>query len=320
MKMNPLSQILFSMGIRLDDKYTAALEKQLEFVKSRTYDVKYPELKARQLLPIDNSVDPGAETMAYEQWDEYGMAEVIANYADDLGLVDVLAQRFVSPIVSIGKGYQYSVQDLRRAAMAGNNLDARRAGAARRAIERRLDEIAAFGDSKSKLLGFLNHPNVPSYTAATDGTSTRWVQGRGTPKAAQLIQKDMHVLVQNVRSLTKEVHTPNVLLLSTFEFGYLAQTPVDTTNQTTILRAFLANSPFVQNIDSWYKLDQAAAGSLPRMVAYQRDPEVIEFVIPQEFEQLPPQARNLAFVVPCHARVGGVKFYYPLSAAYMDGI
>ena len=77
----------------------------------------------------------------------------------------------------------------------------------------------------------------------------------------------------------------------------------------------------ITDVDFWHKLDLAdAAGTGPRMVTYQRDPEVLELVIPQEFEQFPPQARNLAFVVPCHARVGGVVVYYPLAIVYTDGL
>ena len=48
--------------------------------------------------------------------------------------------------------------------------------------------------------------------------------------------------------------------------------------------------------------------------------DVVELIIPQEFESFPPQARNLSFVVNCHARVGGVSWRYPLAAAYMDGL
>lgn len=317
-----LNIILQQVGLRLDAKYTAALDQQLEYVKAQTYDVKYPAMKARSFFPVSNEADPGAEDIAYWQWDEYGIAEIIANYADDLSLVDVLAEKFSSPVHSLGKGYQYSIQDLRRAAMSGNQLDTRRARAARRAVELGIEQIAAFGNAKGKLKGALNHPNVPVYTATNDGTATEWVTGRTTPKTPALIQKDIHDLVGNVRATTKEVHTPDTVLLSTTEFAHVNQTPVGSdNNQTTILRSFLANSPYVNNVDSWYKLDTAdAAGTGPRMMAYMRDPEVLTLEIPQEFEQFPPQARNLAFVVPCHARVGGVIFYYPLAAAYMDGI
>lgn len=325
MKNQHLVAILMQLGLvsgdRMDDKFTAALDTQLDFIKTQTYDIQYPELKARRLVPVDNSPDPGAENVVYYQWDEYGMADIISNYADDIGMVDALVEKFSSPVHSIGKGYQYSVQDLRRAMMANNQLDARRARAARRSIERKIEDLAAFGDAKGKLKGMLNHPNVPVYTAATDGTDTAWTSGRATPKASDLIIADMNMLVDNVRVTTKEIHTPDSLLLSTREFGFIAQTPVSQLNQNTILKSYLANQPFIKGVESWYKLDTAdAAGTGPRMMAYQRDPEVLQLVIPQEFEQFPPQARNLAFVVPCHARVGGVIFYYPLGAAYMDGI
>lgn len=319
--MDYLDLILNQMNIRLDARATAALALELEDVRAQTYDIKYPTLKARTLIPVDTSVDPGAESVAYKQWDEYGMAEIIANYADDLTMVDTLAEKFTSPIESLGKGYQYSIQDLRRAAMSGSNLDQRRARAARRSIERSIDEIASVGNAKSKLKGLINHPNVTILTAANDGTSTRWVGGRATPKTSLLIQKDMHTAITQIWTATKQVHEANTIVLPTTEYGHISQTPVGTDNQTTILRSFLANNPSIDMVDFWYKLDTAdAAGTGPRMVVYQRDPEIMELVIPQEFEQFPPQARNLAFIVPCHARIGGVLMYYPLAVAYMDGI
>lgn len=308
---------------RWDTSYTAALERDLEFVKSQTYDVKYPEIKFRKFIPIDNSVDPGAESIAYKQWDEVGMAKIISNYADDLPMVDALGEKFTSPIHSVGDAYQYSIQDLRRSAFGNEQLDARRARSARRFVERIQDQIAAFGDSKSKLKGLLNHPNVPVYTATSDGSYTYWVAGRGSsaPKAPLLILRDIADVAQSIVTLTKETQAADTLLLPTRELGHLSVTPMSTDNTVSILRVLLANSQYIKNVDSWNKLATAnAAGTGPRAVIYQRDPDVLEYVIPQEFEQLPPQARNLAFVVPCHARTGGLKVYYPLGIAYLDGI
>jgi hypothetical protein len=55
-------------------------------------------------------------------------------------------------------------------------------------------------------------------------------------------------------------------------------------------------------------------------IVYDRNPEVVKLVIPQEFEIQPPQPRNLAFVVPCFARYGGVSWRYPVAACYATGI
>lgn len=320
--MDPtLQAILDQLGLRLDSGATATLLRQLEYVKSQTYDVLYPTLKARMFFPVTNEAGPGAEVIVYRQWDHVGMAEVIANYADDLSLAEATVGEFFQPVKSLGKAYQYSIQDLRRAALSGNQLDMRRARACREAHERTVDDIAAVGRAKHKMRGILNHPNIPVQTAATDGTSTRWVQGRTTPKSSALIQKDMHTAVNTVRSNTREIHSPETVLLPTFEFGYIAQAPVAVDNQTNILRSFLENNPFVQNIDSWYKLDTAdVAGTGPRMFVYTRSPDVMTLEIPQDFEQFPPEARNLAFVVNTHSRIGGMIVYRPLANIYVDGI
>ena len=83
----------------------------------------------------------------------------------------------------------------------------------------------------------------------------------------------------------------------------------------------MAMNADLRNAESWYKLNTAdAAGTGPRALFYKRSPEVLELVIPQDFEQLPPQAKNLAFVVPCHARCGGVVVRYPVAMLYLDGI
>ena len=315
---NILAQIGLEDEVRRDAKFTAALDQQLESVKAQTYDIQYPEHKGRMLAPVSTSTDPGAESIAYYQWDEYGMADLIANYADDISLVDTKVEKFTSPVHGLAKAYQFSVQDLRRAATAGNSLDARRARLCRRAVERTIDEIVAFGNAKGKLKGLLNHPNVTVLTADDPGGGTRWV---ADSKTAAQIQKDMHDAITNIWTTTKQVHTANTILLPTTESGHISQTAVGTDNQTTILRSFLANNPNITSVDFWHKLDTAdAAGTGPRMVVYQKDPDVLELEIPQDFEQFPPQARNLAFVVPCHARIGGVIMYYPLAVVYMDGI
>jgi len=89
----------------------------------------------------------------------------------------------------------------------------------------------------------------------------------------------------------------------------------------SVLQAFLQTNPYVKNVDQWHKLDLAdAAGTGPRAVCYQRTNEVCEMDIPVMFETFAPQFKGLSMITPCHARMGGVVFYYPLGAAYMDGL
>ena len=54
-------------------------------------------------------------------------------------------------------------------------------------------------------------------------------------------------------------------------------------------------------------------------MATERSAENQEIIIPQEFEQLPPQPVNLSFKIPCHKRFGGVQIRFPRASTYMDG-
>ena len=299
-------------GNRRDAGETAAFLRQLEYVYSQTYDIKHAALRAREFIPVDSSVPTGADSYTYQQWDMFGEAKIIANYGDDLPRVDVQAKEFTAPIKSLGNAYGFSIQDVRRAAMSGASLETRRAAMARRAHEQAIDEIGAFGNAAAGLPGFLNNTNIP--IVAPDNAP--WA----TATALEIIA-DLNKLTNSIITVTKDVEKPDTLILDLASFQLVNTMPMSSTGDAdkTVLKFFLDNNPYIQAIDSWTKLEDAGAAGVTRIVAYRRDPEVLQMVIPQEFEQLPPQARNLEFVIPCHSRKGGVKIHYPLACAFMDG-
>jgi hypothetical protein len=118
---------------------------------------------------------------------------------------------------------------------------------------------------------------------------------------------------------TVETEAANAIVLPRKQFAKLRVTKFSNISDRSIIEWFRATYPGVM-LDTWYKAKGAGAGGTDRMVAYTLDPDHLQGYIPQEFEQLPVQERNLEFVVPCHARIGGVAVYYPLSMSYGDGI
>lgn len=306
-----LATLMAAGGIRLDDGETALLARQLEYVKTQTYDILYSKLKSREFIPISGEVDVGAETWTYRQWDWRGMAKIVANYADDLPLVDALVKEFPQRIVDIADAYQWSIKDLRRAAKSGVPIDTKKAQAARNAIERKMDDIAAFGDTASNIPGFLNNANVP----VVNLTNGAWL----STATADEIMADLFELEQAIIDQSEEVHEADTLLLPTAHYGKIATTKFSTNSDFTILQWFLKNAQTIKTVGRWNKLATADGGS-PRALAYQRSPDVVELMIPLEFEQLPPEKRNLTYLVACLGRIGGVCWYRPLAAAYGDGI
>lgn len=302
-------------GRRYDAGETAFITRQLLFVKARTFDVKYTMFRARDFIPVSHEVPSGAEQWSFWSWDMVGMAKVIANYADDFEKVDAFKNEVTTNIKSLGASYSYTIQDLRRVSMAagtgGGQLDYKRAAAARRAIEARIDDIAAVGLTSANFTGLVNNASVP-VVAAPVGL---WA----TATAADMIG-DLNTAVTTVVTQSNGIEIPDSVLFPISEFNIFAVTPYSALNSDTAMTVFLKNSPYITDVDQWSKLKgQNAGGTGGRIVVYRRDENALTLEIPQEFEQFAPQLEGMEYTVPCHARIGGVVFYYPLSAAYMDG-
>ena len=304
---------------KLDAAENLFFARELEHVRAKSYDIKYADRKIRQLVPVDNSVDPGAEVVTYSQYDRVGVAKLIASYANDLPRADVKGKQFSVEVKGLGSSYGYSVQEIRAARLAGKPLEQRKADAARQAIEDLIDQIGASGNAATGLIGLLNIANAQTYTiTAGAGGQTRWNFG-ATPKTGLEVIKDLNSGVHTIVTVTKEAEKPDTVLLPTSQYAYVASTPLQTGSDTTILDFFLKNSPYIKQVESWEKLAGAGAGATDRMVVYRRDPDALQLVIPQEFEQFAPQLEGMQYTVNCHMRFGGTVFTYPLSAIYMDG-
>ena len=308
-------RILHASGImesdHLDAGEVAHFARQLEYVKAATYDVEYTRLKTLELIPLDTSAPEGTESVTYQQWDEVGMARIVANMADDLPEVDVFSREFTSKVVSLGDAYKWTIQDVRRAMMAGSDFMLRKTRTARLAIDRRIDQIGATGATEVGTVGIVNHPNVPEVVLPNPGTFD-------TLTPAEVLE-NLNFLAQSIVTLTNDVERPNTMVLATGPYGHIASEPMLGGNGTdTILTVFLRNSPYITTVDQWTHLDGAGDSGADRILCYDKSDRVLSYNIPLLFEQLPPQPKALSFLVPCHSRVGVVEIHYPLALAYGD--
>lgn len=301
---------------RLDAAESIFFAQELERVKTRTYDVQYPELTATRIIPVSNEAGPGAETITYHQYDQVGFAKIISNYATDLPRVDLVGKKFTSDVKSIGASYGYSVQDIRAARMAGKPLEQRKANAVRRANDQEVNRIAYFGDAKHGLVGLFTHPNVTIYTLPNDGTgsSTKWKD-----KTPDQVLRDMNGMANKPVQLTNGVETVDTLLLS-----YAVNSDINTrarsdTTDTTILEFFLKHNPQIKNVEVIPECAGAGTGGTDIVMMYKKHDDKLTLEIPQAFEQFTPQMEGLEFVVPTHSRCGGVIAYFPLSLIKAEG-
>lgn len=290
---------------RADADASFFLGRQLEKIKAKVYEKRYPNLKGRIHFPPGSEPSgPGAESFTHEVYDSVGVAKIVESYAHDFPRVDVKTSEFTSPIKSLGDSYGYSFQDVRNAMFAGRDLNSRKAMAARKAIAEEEDRLIYYGDAAAGLLGVLNNPNIPivALPYAIAGTST----------ADQIIET-VNTLIDTPITLTNGVEQPNTVLMTIEAFRYLTTTRIPDTN-ISILKFIQSSQPGVE-FDWSIRLKGQGTGGTDLMVAYNRNEEYVYTEIASDFEQLPPDTDGKTTTINCHERFGGVTIPYPLSFA-----
>lgn len=316
-----------SDGARFDSAEEASVffARELDYVKTKSYDVQYPELTALNLFPISHEVDAGAESTTYYTYDKSGMAKIIDNYSTDLPRADVTGKPTTVQIRSLGDSYGYSVQEMRASRLAGKSLDTRKGESARYQVDSATNKLAWAGDEDHGLLGVLSKgQNIPLYTLPNNvgGTSTAWKD-----KTADEILADVNGMTAQVSRTTKNVERPDTLCVPADVYMDIATRRLGDTNET-VLSYLLSKSPYLKNVVPAPELDHdskdtnpyAASGNQGVAFLFKNDENKLTLEIPMPFMQHQLQVKNLETIIPCESRVAGVIVYYPMSALIAVGV
>lgn len=305
---------------RMDAGMNAFFSRQLEHIRPGLFEVQYEELKGLELVPMNTSVHIGAEEYTYRWYDQVGKATLMSSLSRRGPRADVHGHEATSKIRSIAASYGYNIQEGRAAMMARLPLEQRKAKAARRAIAEEMDRILLMGDGTSTyygLYGLFKLSGTGTYVVP-DGAALSDTFESKTPEECLFTLHDfMRAMVEE----TKEVEKPTDLILPLSDYGYLSTTTLGFGTETTILQAFVKNSPYIKSMDKIHShtlLETAGAASSKRMIAYKPDPDKLEAIVPVEFEQFAPQWDGYEVLTDCHARTGGIVLYYPKSIYYAD--
>lgn len=301
---------------RNDASESAFLARQLEHIRASIFEVRYPELKGRRLVPVLTQVHAGAEDFTYRWFDEVAQAVIVKTYGRNAPRADVLAQEATSKIRGILAAYGWTLQEMRAAMLANVSLDARKAKAARNAIERRIDDLLLIGDAEVAAEGLFTLTGTIVTTAAIGGLgSATWAL-----KTSEEILDDLFGSEEKIYVDSNEIESPDTMVLPVAQEALISRKRIGDGDSQTIKQYFLKNAKHVKNIETSIKLTGRGAGSTDRMVTYRRDPDKLEGIIPVDFEQLPPQWEGYESVTYCHGRCGGAVVYFPKSVHYKDGI
>lgn len=320
--MNPnLRQFTIDSFVRsghLDAAESAFFARELEKVRERLFEVKYPENKAFSFLPMATDIDPADDLVTIRKGDMVGAADLGSDYSTSGPSANVFESEESSFIRPIKAQYAYSFHDARRSARYNKRLPERLAMACRRSIANKLDDVLLLGDGTAaylKLYGLFKLSGTSTYsTPAGVSTSKTWALKTSTEILADLCAPFTQVIVD-----TKEAFPPDRLILPVSSLEQITTRTMGDGNSKSILQEFKERKPGVTILTS-IKLETAGTASSKRAVVYKADPEVVEGYVPVEFEPLAPALEGYNVVTRCHARTGGVSAHHPKAICYMDEI
>ena len=186
----------------------------------------------------------------------------------------------------------------------------------RKSSDQLTNKIAFVGDDDHKLFGLISFPGTTEYVVPA-GASTFKTWSTKTPDE---ISTDVMGMVNAIMVPTNGVESPNTLLLPLKQYNDVAGRRMTDGNDTTVLTYILTQNPYIDTIEWITELKEAGASSTDRMMAYERDEDILTLELPQIYEVFGPVQKGLEFEFIAHARTGGVRIYYPAAVAYGDGI
>jgi len=295
--------------IKLDAADTVFFLRELESIKTKSYDILRPDRGARSAFPISYDADEGADFITYRQYDRTGMAKIVADYADDLPMAEVSGKEFTQAVRDLGMAYQFSNKEIRRSNMVGKSLEQRRANAAVESIEDKLNMIAWSGDAEFNINGYFDNANIPTGNVTTGGWDS------ATPAE---IYADIQLAVNDIIDISNGVHEANEIWLPHAKYALVKSTRMADGTDTTIAQFIEMNLDVT--IQKFVELKGAGAGATDRMVVIEKSADNLTLEIPMELRVLPPEQRNLAYIINNLLAVGGVIVYRPLAMSFNDGI
>ncbi len=326
--MKFLDIVRHDCGARYDANETAAFSRELEYVHAEVIEAKYPELKWRNIVPVKTGAPLGATAHRWFEIDGFGSAKYLDNLAtDDFPTADVQGTEQTGKIRSLGAKYMVTIEELRAAAMMKVHVETEKAKIAKRAVETLIDKTV-FGTYNTTNGGFKGIAHNDSGTEFSTSVANWFTQSTAGGDPQEIIA-DIRGMLEAAFLDTKGAFASFDLFMPP-EIGVLLDRPMFKTSTVgsdeitqylnmSIGQYALATLPYLRSITKdCFRLAAAGASAKHRILAFPRDPEVLDVFLPLDFEQFAPQLSGMAFTTHCHAKFGGLRVKHPKAVRYCD--
>jgi len=307
--------------MHLDSGESIFFTRELETIRAKTYDIKYDDnFKMLATLPISMEGDPLDIDITHRSYGRVGIAKMGGgDYITDFPSVDIFATETTVKVYPVQASYRYNKDEIARAAKMNRPLESLRAAAARKAIEKKLNDVAMKGDTVTGAVGFFGLSGTSTYTVPVGAAaSTIW-----STKTSDEILKDLFGISNAIIQSTKGIEVPDTIMLPLSSYQLIEQKRLADETEKTVLEYFLATSKNITNVLWFNELETIMPSgytSTKGMFCFKNDADHVFFDLPMDFTQEDVMRDGLAYVIPCRAKTAGVSTPYPLAIAKAYGI
>lgn len=340
--INDAVENLINQGVFATDDEGIFFQRQLEYIQAQSYDVLYPELMGRQILPLNTEGGEGINHITYRSYDKRGETAIIAGKATDLPRGDISGEEYSIDVKTLGNAFGYSRQELAASKVTGMPLEARKAEATRRSYEEKVNQLIFFGNAENKLNGIYGGPAGAPWSTVTStvlaGSTasgvTAWY-GATADKTPDEIIADLTMACSQMYMQTKKLFRPDVILLSVQAKQYLMNTPRTKTSDVSIMNWFLANNMFIKSADQFKDINElegiypatantsafdATGQSFDGFTVMSSGTDNARIREPFPYMHLPVQYKGLEFEINCYGRFAGVEMIRPAAFQHFMGV
>jgi len=218
-----------------------------------------------------------------------------------------------SKIRDVTAGYEWTQLEIQRAARAGVALNPEKAIACREIIETEINSILLVGDASLAIPGLLDATNGIATAAVPNGAGgfPQW-----STKTSAEILLDVEQILTAAFSASQGSVSTFVLAVPPTEWGQLATTRLDNTQQTTLMAYMMDRLPMLSDVVWLPELATSGAGGTGEMILAPSGPgasAAFHAVIPEEYTEAPPFVRHWATEIAAAARCGGTIVRKPFQ-------
>lgn len=313
-----------------------AMQQSLNFllatrtkIEAGVYEILYPDIQYPGLVPINTMGDPWGKSITYFSMDRFGKAQWFHSGARDVPVADFSLNKHEKTVFMAAIGYNYDVEELQQMQAQPNiQVTNERASSAVRIYEEFIDELVLRGDAEKGLEGLINRTDVSATDALADGDQNG---GTNSPywdhKTAAQIVRDFNSVITGMWMDSLNIELADTVALPYNAITLLTQMPFSANLEITVYDWLMKHNVYTAQtgrplvVRGVRGLDGAAASSSGRMIAYKRDPQVLQFYLPMTHRFLSPmQVGPLTYQVPGIFRVGGLEVRRPGAIRYLDKV